>query len=217
MVRFFLLQSFKEKVQRGLEIIIVLSGAAVLDHIHDHLKILFFRRGLMEQVQDQGGVQGDFGLLPKRVILLCPFWRGVFDKAVDQLHCVLIVPDVWERVKGVRMAWVDQVKYLDDIAFLNEQRRDGPQHLSFGIGDEKTAIGLHQIGLDEEAGLAGAGAADHDLEKIAPVLFPVQPHADILTEDGVFHRVFVPVLCVELSGAAPFCAAVLLTRPAVLF
>mgnify|MGYP007006970910 CR=1 FL=1 len=38
----------------------------------------------MEQVQHEGGVQGNFGLLPKGIILLGVLWRGVFDEIVDE-------------------------------------------------------------------------------------------------------------------------------------
>ena len=41
MVRLLVLQSLKKQVQRRLEVVIVLSGSAILDHIHDHRKVLF--------------------------------------------------------------------------------------------------------------------------------------------------------------------------------
>ena len=48
------------------------------------------------------------------------------------------------------------------------------------------------------------------------MLFPVEPHADILREDGIFHGVFIPVLGAELPGAAPAGGAVLLAGAPVL-
>ena len=56
----FLLQRLKEKVKGRLEVVAVLPGPAVFDHIHDHFKVLFLRRSLMEQVEDQGCIQGNF-------------------------------------------------------------------------------------------------------------------------------------------------------------
>ena len=55
----FVLQGLEQKVQGGLEVVAVLPGPAVLDHIYDGLQVLLLRRGLMEQVEDEGGVQGD--------------------------------------------------------------------------------------------------------------------------------------------------------------
>ena len=62
MVWILFLQSLKQHIQRGLEIIVILSGPAVLDHIHDHFKVLLLRGCLMKQIEDEGGVQGDLRL-----------------------------------------------------------------------------------------------------------------------------------------------------------
>ena len=177
MIRVLLLQRLKEQVKGGLKIVAVLPGPAVLDHIHDHFKVLLLRGSFMEQVQNERRVQGYLGLLPKGVIAAGVLGCGVFDKIIHQLHSVLVVLDVGERIEGIGVGRVNQVEHLDYIALLNEQRGDGPEHFSLGICHKKTAICLHEIRLAEKAGLARPGAADHDLQEVAPVLLSVEAHA----------------------------------------
>ena len=116
-----------------MKIIVILSGPAVLDHIHDHLQILFLRRGFMEQIQDESGVQGDLGFLPKRVVVGGIFRCGVLNQIVHQFHSVLVVLQVWEWVEGVGAVGVNEVKHLDNIALFDEQRGHGPHRLPFGV------------------------------------------------------------------------------------
>ena len=210
MIRFFLLQRLKEHIQGGLKIIVILSGPAVLDHIHDHLQILFLRRGLMEQIQDEGGVQGNLGFLPERVVVGGIFRRGVLNQIVHQFHGVLVVLQVWERVEGVGVVGVNEVKRLDNIAFFQEQRSHGPHRFPLGVRDQKTAIRLHEIGLAEKPCLARAGAADDDLQEVAAVYLSVEAHADISREDGILKGCLVPVLAVEQFWTAPLGGAVFL-------
>ena len=55
-------QSLKKDVQRGLVAVIVLMDLGSGDHLHDHGKVLFFGRSLVQQVQHEGLEQGCFGL-----------------------------------------------------------------------------------------------------------------------------------------------------------
>ena len=114
------------------------------------------------------------------------------------------------------MGWVDQVEHLNNIALLEEQRRYRPERFPLGVCHKKAAICLHQVRLHKKARLTSTRATDHDLQQIAPVHFAVQAHADILRQDGVIARVFVPVFGVQPLGAAPFGGAVFFSRPAVL-
>ena len=196
-------------------VIVILFGPAVFNHVDEHFKILLLRRCFVDQVQNESRIQRDLGTLPKRIVLLCAFRRGVFYEVVDQFHHILIVLDVGKGIEAVRPGRVDQVEYLDDIAFLEQQRGYRPERFAFWVSHKKAAICLHQIWLHEKAGLTCAGAADHDLQQVAPVHFPVQAHADILCQDGVVAQVFVAVLCIEPLGTAPLGRAVFFSRPAV--
>ena len=55
-------QSLKKDVQRGLVVVIVLVDFGGGNHLHDHREVLFFGRGLVQQVQHKGLQQGGFGL-----------------------------------------------------------------------------------------------------------------------------------------------------------
>ena len=82
-------------------VIIVLFGSAVFDHVNEHFKVLLLRGRFMDQVQDESCIQCDFRALPKRIVLLCAFRRGVFYEVVDQFHHILIVLDVGKGIEAV--------------------------------------------------------------------------------------------------------------------
>ena len=60
-------QALKQDIQRGLVVIIVLVDFGGSNHFHDHREVLFFGRGLVQQVQHKGLEQGGFGFLPEGV------------------------------------------------------------------------------------------------------------------------------------------------------
>ena len=60
-------QAFEQDVQRGLVVVIVLVDFGSGDHFHDHREVLFFGRGLVQQVQHKGLQQRRFGLFPEGV------------------------------------------------------------------------------------------------------------------------------------------------------
>ena len=60
-------QALEQDVQRGLVVVIVLVDFGGGYHLHHHREVLFFGRGLVQQVQHKGLQQGRFGLFPERV------------------------------------------------------------------------------------------------------------------------------------------------------
>ena len=66
-VGFTHLQALEQDVQRGLVVVIILVDFSSGDHFHHHREVLFFGRGLVQQVQHKGLEQGGFGLLPEGV------------------------------------------------------------------------------------------------------------------------------------------------------
>ena len=129
MIRLFLLQSFKEQVQRGTVIAVILLGAAVLDHGQKHFQRLFLGRSLMEQIEHEGAVQGNLGFLPKRVVAGCVLRGSVFDEIVNEPEYIGVLSDVAEGIVAVGAGGVNQVECPQDIAPLEEQRADGPEDL----------------------------------------------------------------------------------------
>lgn len=72
----------------------------------------------MEKIQHKGRVEGDFGFLPKGVVLTGVLRRGVLDKVTDKAEHVGVPADIAERVIAVGMARLDEVKHLDNIPLL---------------------------------------------------------------------------------------------------
>ena len=170
----------------------------------------------MEQVQHEGGIQGNLAFLPKRVIGMCVFRRGVADEIGDQFQHIGVVSDVVEGVVAVRVFRVHKVNDADGIALPQKQRNGGAGQLPLGVSRDIGGVGLVKIRLDHIPGLARAGAAYHDLQEVALVLPPVEAHAEILGEDGVVAGVLVPVLPVKLVYVPPAGGAVFLSGAAVL-
>ena len=66
-VGFTHLQAIEQDVQRGLVVVIILVDFSSGDHFHHHREVLFFGRGLVQQVQHKGLEQRSFGLFPEGV------------------------------------------------------------------------------------------------------------------------------------------------------
>ena len=66
-VGFTHLQALEQDVQRGLVVVIILVDFSSGDHFHHHREVLFFGRGLVQQVQHKGLEQGGFGFFPEGV------------------------------------------------------------------------------------------------------------------------------------------------------
>ena len=170
----------------------------------------------MEQIQHEGGIQGDLAFLPKRVIGMCVLRRGVADEIGDQLQNVCVISDVVEGIVAVGVFRVHEVNDADGIALPQKQRNGGAGQFPLGVSRDIGGVGLVKIGLDHIPGLARAGAAHHDLQEVSLVLPPVEAHAEVLGEDGVVVRVLVPVFPVKLVYVPPAGGAVLLSGSAVL-
>ena len=150
-----------------------LLGRAVLQHGEHHLHVLILRRGLVEQIEHEGAVQGRLAFLPKRVIGMCVFRGGVANEIGDQLQHIGVVADVVERVVAVGAIRVNEVENLDRVP-LPEQQGDGVAgKFPFRVSRYIRCVGLVNVGLHDVAGLARAGAAHHDLQEVAEVLAAV--------------------------------------------
>ena len=92
MVWLFLLQCFKEHIQRTAVLLIFLAYLGILHHQHHGFKVLFLRWSLAHEIEHQGGVQGNLGFLPEGVIRAGVPRCGVLNQIVDQLQSVLFIP-----------------------------------------------------------------------------------------------------------------------------
>ena len=150
----------------------------------------------MEKVQHQSTVQSNFRLFPKGIILRCIFRRGVLDKVIDQPKYIRILADVAEGIVVVRMGRVNEIKNPDMIPMAQKKASCGAKDLPLGICNDEAGIAEHYIGENHTNGLLGTAAAHYNLQQI-PVMVPgIQAHLQILGENHIPFRVFVPVLAV---------------------
>ena len=73
-------QALEQDVQRRLVVVVILVDLGCGNHLHDHREVLFFGRGLVQQVQHEGLEQGCFGLGPERIVALRMGWRGILNQ-----------------------------------------------------------------------------------------------------------------------------------------
>ena len=217
MVWLFLLQGLKEQIQRTAVALVLLAHLGIFHHEQHGFKILFLRWGFAHEVEHQGGVQGNLGLLPEGVIAGGISWSGVLDEVVDELQHILLIPQIAERVVAIGLTGVDQVKHLHIVALLGQQMAGGAQNLTLGICDKKRTVGAQHTRQAEEPCLTGAGTAYHQNVQIAPVLVTVHADADAHGQDDISVRVAgVFILLAQRPGVAPLGAAVFLARSPVL-
>ena len=60
-------QSLEQDVERGLVVVVILVDLSSGNPFHHHREVLFFGRGLVQQVQHEGLEQSGFGFLPEGV------------------------------------------------------------------------------------------------------------------------------------------------------
>ena len=199
----FLLQCFKEQIERRLIVVVLLFCAAVFNHVENGFHVLIFNRGLMQQIEHERGVKCCFRLLPERIICFCALWSGVFDEIVDQFEHVRVLTDVTKRVVAVGFGWVDQIKHTQHIPLFQKQISNGAEHFSLRIGHDKAGICKHEIRLCQKPRLARTGAADDDLQQISAMQLAVHAHLQVLGQYDIFACILVAVLFVQFPDAAP--------------
>jgi hypothetical protein len=117
-IRLLFLQCLEKQIQRRLIIVVILFCSAVLDHSEHHFQSLFVRRGLMEKIQHKGRVEGNFGFLPKGIVLTGILRCGILNKVADEPEHVGVLADIAKGIVAVAVARLDEVKHLDNIPLL---------------------------------------------------------------------------------------------------
>lgn len=74
-------------------------------------------------------------------------------------------------------------------------------------------VGKHEIWLDHIARFTAAGAADHDLQKIALMMPSVQTHGEVFGKNDIVMGFCIAVFAVKSAHIAPIGGAVFLTWP----
>ncbi len=111
---------------------------------------------------------------------------------------------------------VQKVYHLDLVAHPFQQAPAVAQQFALTVQHKVRDMGrLEQVGLCiEPAFSCSAAAAYQGIERPA-VLFPVQPHTDVLGKNAVLKRVFIPVFLIHGPRIAPFGRAVFFTPSVV--
>ena len=107
------------------------------------------------------------------------------------------------------------IQHPDFIPLLFQQMPRVPEQLPLGVQNDKTGVGLAEIGFGVKARFASPRPADDHSVQVAPVLVGIQAHADVLGKNAVLERVFIPVFLIHGPRIAPFGGAVFLA-PAVI-
>ena len=101
----------------------------------------------MEKVKHKGGVEGNFGFLPKGIILAGVLRCGVLNEVVDQPEYIGVLADIAERVIAVGMARLDQIEHLDDVALLQRNGATARTSSPFGSVQIKLALASKRFGF----------------------------------------------------------------------
>ena len=78
-----------------------------------------------------------------------------------------------------------------------------PEQFSFGVCHHKRGVRLHQVRLGIKAGLACTRTADHKGVEVSAVAVGVIPDGDVLCQNLVALRWFLPVLPVNVRNLPP--------------
>ena len=163
--RLFPFQFLKQQIDVVLKLLVVLVDLHRVDHLDQRGEALFLVMPLIVDVPDEGRVEQGFRLDPKIVPGL-GVAGGVGDQGRYQLQNILFRMDIGKGVVVHGLLEVDGVKDADSVALLLQQRSALHGDAALGVCDHEGAgvslrCALHEVGLKPEAGLAAAGAADH--------------------------------------------------------
>ena len=174
-------------------------------------------RAAVHQVADEGDVEKSLGVLPEGIARVVAVAGRVGDEAGDELQDVGLVAHVGDWVVVERLREVDRVERGDLVPGGLEHVPDAGQRLALGVGDEVVRVHLHDVRLEEPAGLARpAAAGDYHVAAalVAPVVVgPAHRHAEALGEDDVLVGVAEVHEAPSLARGAPSGAPVLLSLP----
>ena len=200
MVGLLLFQSFKHQIHRVLELLVILSNLHGVQKLDQGGEVLLLHRCFVVDIADQGTVQKGFSLRPELVTGFAVA-LGVGDQGGHQLQNVLLTMNIGEGVIVHGLLEVDGVEDLDVIAALQQSVSALDDDAALGIGDNIAGVHLEQVGLQPEAGLTGARAADDQnilVSGVGGVLRSVGHHQmlcpgedDIVLEFGISERLDV--------------------------
>ena len=184
-VRFAHFQALEQDVQRGLVVVIVLVDFGGSNHLHDHREVLFFGRGLVQQLQHEGLKQGCLGLYPERIAALRMRWRGVLNQIFYQSQHFTVIMNIYKWVVTERCSGIYKVKNDDLIPLLLQQIAGLTQNFSFWVRNDHRAGTLQHIRHTVGACLACAGAADNQDVGVVLMLITIYSNVKVLRQQQI--------------------------------
>ena len=115
MRRLFFLQARKKKVNGALVSLVVLPGFAGVDKVQQRYEILFFLRGLIPNVADQGAVIEPFRLDPEIFPGFLALALSIQNQGVYKLQNILLRANIGQRVIFHGFLEVDQIEAFDPV------------------------------------------------------------------------------------------------------
>ena len=137
----------KQSVKRRHKSIVILLNFSGAYHLHNHREILFFGRRFVVQIENKCQQQHHCRLIPKRVLRLTAFWRGVLKNIRDKLLNIIIRMKINKRVIAIALIHIDEIKNFDVITFCFQETSCIPHILSLRIENDKACIRLHNVRL----------------------------------------------------------------------
>ena len=158
----------RQNVKQGVQLFLV-AHRQQLVNLAD---VLFLRRIIATDVEDQGLEQIEFGIVPE---MIAPLAARVFnDHIAEELGHQLLALDLRKTVPGVRGGGRHQIEHADGVTLVPQVLAGLFVQLGFGIGDD-------------HAGFPRGALQDH-IDTEGPGLFRAgcSIHGDIAVEPGVF-------------------------------
>ena len=165
MIGALFLQLLKQNIHRILELFIILTDFHRVDHADKRIEITLFFWGFIVDVPDQSGVQKGFRLDPEIVPALCVAC-GIGDQAGHEFQNIFLSMDVDKWVIPHGLPEIDRIQDFDAVSSLQKQRAAFDRDRAFRVRHHEGTgilfrVALHQVRLQEKAGLAASGATDH--------------------------------------------------------
>ena len=120
MVRLFFLQTGEHEINGALVCLVVLPGLACVYHFQKGDEVLFFLRGLIPDIANQGTVQEAFRLDPEILGRFFTVAFGVGYDGVGKFQNILFTPQIGEWVIVHGLLKVDRVQHL--VACPHQER-----------------------------------------------------------------------------------------------
>ena len=218
MVRIFISEFLKEQIHGRLETLVFLLDLCRTQYFQNHIEILFLLGGIKPEQTNDCLQQNRCSIVPERVLGLCPLGCRTGKDIGNQTLDVIYIPNVVKGIEAKAFFHVQEIQHLNFIAFCQQDIANSTQDLTFGIKDDKTAVGIENIGDDIESGFTGTRSANDQNIQVSPVSPDNEADGNILGQDFILIGIFVLSGCIfsiDAAGQSPLGRTVFLSATIV--